>query len=106
MLKTGMLEWPPADLMLNMKDASEWLLKRIAFYQPIKGAVEEDILLTNKRKGVRIETQGHKSHLYSYEKNTLEVESSYSFELEEGETIKYVQACRKCQEYIFLDEDR
>ena len=106
MLKTGMLEWPPHELILKMKDPKEWIIKSLTFYEPLKSESKEDEPLTNKRKGVIVESQGHKRHLYSYEKKTLEVESSYSFELEENETIKYVQACKKCQQYTFLDDDR
>ena len=108
MLKTGMLEWPPHDLMLKTKDPKEWIIKSLTFYEPLKtdSTEEKDVPMTNKRKGVIVESQGHKSHLYSYEKKTLEVESSYSFELEENETIKYVQACKKCQQYTFLDQER
>ena len=105
MLKTGMIEWPAPEEMLNMKHANEWCLKKVTFYYPTKDDGKNQ-RPDKRRKGVLVESNNFKSPIYSYEKGELDVDSSYSFELKENQRIKYVDSCKKCQEYIFRDEDK
>ena len=53
-----------------------------------------------------VESNNYKSPIYSYEQAELGTDSSYSFELNENQRIKYVDSCKKCQEYIFFGEDK
>ena len=105
MLKTGMIEWPTAEEMLNMKDPFEWCLKKITFYFPTKDDGKNQ-RPDKRRKGVLVESNNFKSPIYSYEQGELGTDSSYSFELEENQRIKYVDSCKKCQEYIFFGENK
>ena len=106
MLKTGLIEWPSGEEMLNMAHPSEWLLKKVCFYQTKADLTNENCSPFKKRKGVQVESNNYKSSIYSYETGEVCHESSYSFELAENERIKHVDTCKRCWECIFFDEDK